>query len=227
MTRGTVPAAGTGRRSKTQVPAGWIPADGRPRTVSGSRSPLSTCPPAQLPYATAAFIDRTALHRTDRIPAGRLWPAVRSRLPAACRRFTAHAESSAFPWRMAVRTSAYPVGAIGAQPPMRKAVRAAASRSRQIDVSVLAKGFVRHFLSTCDIFLVSFLGLVNCNVTGLGLLGGGQYEEEPLRWGVPVWSPSPARCSPSAVTRSRRSPSRPGATPGVRPHRRADPAHMG
>jgi len=90
MTRGTVPAAGTGRRSKTQVPAGWIPAGGRPRTVSGGRSPLSTCPPAQLPYAAAAFIDRIALHRTDRISAGRLWPAVRSRLPAACRRFTAH-----------------------------------------------------------------------------------------------------------------------------------------
>ena len=68
MTRGTVPAAGTGRRSKTQVPAGWIPAGGRPRTVSGGRSPLSTCPPAQLPYAAAAFIDRIALHRTDRIP---------------------------------------------------------------------------------------------------------------------------------------------------------------
>ena len=62
-----------------------------------------------------------------------------------------HAESSAFPWRMAVRTNAYPVGAIGAQPPMRKAVRAAAFRSRQIDVSMLAKGFVRHFLSLTSV----------------------------------------------------------------------------
>ena len=40
-----------------------------------------------------------------------------------------------------------PVGAIGAQPPMRKTVRAAAFRSRQIDVSMLAKG-------SYDIFLV-------------------------------------------------------------------------
>ena len=80
MTRGTVPAAGTGRRSKTQAPAGWIPAGGRPRTVSGGRSPLSTCPPAQLPYAAAAFIDRIALHRTDRI---RLPPLARCTLPAS------------------------------------------------------------------------------------------------------------------------------------------------
>jgi hypothetical protein len=35
-----------------------------------------------------------------------------------------------------------PVGAIGAQPRMTMAVRAATFRSRQIDVSMLADGFV-------------------------------------------------------------------------------------
>jgi hypothetical protein len=35
-----------------------------------------------------------------------------------------------------------PVGAMGAPPPMTTAVRAAAFRSRQIDVSMLADGFV-------------------------------------------------------------------------------------
>ena len=51
------------------------------------------------------------------------------------------------------------VGAIGAQPPMTKTVRAAAFRSRQIDVSMLAMDSCDIFLvARCDIFLVSFLG---------------------------------------------------------------------
>jgi hypothetical protein len=80
MTRWTVPAAGTGRRSKTQVPAGWIPAGRRPRTVSGGRSPLSTCPPAQLPYAAAAFIDRRPAPHG---PNSRRPPLARCTLPAS------------------------------------------------------------------------------------------------------------------------------------------------
>jgi hypothetical protein len=64
-------------------------------------------------------------------------------------------------------------------------------------------------------------------VIGLELLGGGQNKEEPLGWRVPVLPPSPARRSPSAVTRSKRSAARPSTTPGVRPHRRAHPDHTG
>src|SRR5271169_3130419 len=62
---------------------------------------------------------------------------------------------------------------------------------------------------------------------GLELLGGGQNKEEPLGWRVPVLPPSPAGRSPSAVTRSKRSAARPSTTPGVRPHRRANPEHTG
>ncbi len=81
------------------------------------------------------------------------------------------AESSAFSWRMAVRANGYPVGAIGAQPPMRKAVRAAAFRSRPDRRFYACKGFVRYFLSTCDIFLVSFLGLVDMQCNRAGFAG--------------------------------------------------------
>ena len=85
MTRVTVPAAVTGRRSKTRVPRRLNP--GRRTVTDCVRGPRLSVDvsAAYLLYAAAAFIDRTALHRTDRLPAARLWAAVRSRLPAASR----------------------------------------------------------------------------------------------------------------------------------------------
>lgn len=142
-------------------------------------------------------------------------------------RFTAHAESSTFPWRMAVRTNAYPFWC-----DRRSATNGEGSSGRGVQKSpdrrfYACKGVRKTFFLVPVPFLGVIFGSVKCNVIGLGLLGGAQYQEEPLGWRIPVWSPSSAGCSLSAVTRSRRSPPRPGTTPGVRPHRRAHPAHIG
>jgi hypothetical protein len=82
MTRGTVRAAGTRRRIKTQVPAGSIPAGGRRQTELGPQSPARrrACP--RVAALRRCHVRRPrALHLTDRT--SRRPPLARCAFPAS------------------------------------------------------------------------------------------------------------------------------------------------